>query len=264
MPALDAGVTLHAAVLPASRSVAVGTPATAFATIVNGGTVTARGCKLALASTAYGDFSFASTDSETNLVEGMADFPAAEIAPNASQSFVFAITPAAAFEPTEVGLEFRCANAQPAPVAVGLNTLLLSASATPTPDIVALAATAPNNDGIVTVPGPGASAAFAVATVNVGVGADITMTADTGSGTPALTLTWCEIDPTLGQCVNPSAPTGNPITVNIDANATPAFGVFVTALDEIPFDPISNRVFVRFADATGASRGATSVAVRTL
>ena len=260
-PVVDAGVTLFASVLPSSRSVTVGTPATTFASIVNGGTVTALGCKPSLGGIVIGGFTFATTDPQTNLVEGALDFPAAVIPPNASQSFLIAITPSAVLAPAEIPLEFRCANATPAPTTEGLNTLLLSASDTPVPDIVALAATA-NNDGIVTLSGAGASAAFAVATVNVGASADITVTADTGTGTPEVSLALCETDPISGDCINPSVPTNDLVTTTSNANATPTFGVFVTAIGDVPFDPANNRVFVRFAEA-GVARGATSVAVWT-
>jgi hypothetical protein len=52
-------------------------------------------------------------------------------------------------------------------------------------------------------------------------------------------------------------------TTTINANATPTFGIFVTGGGSVPFSTAVNRVFVRFADSTGAVRGSTSVAVRT-
>jgi hypothetical protein len=89
------------------------------------------------------------------------------------------------------------------------------------------------------------------------------LTADTGTASPPVALCLCETDPTSGNCINPSVPTNNPVTTTINANATPTFSVFVTATGDVPFDPTNNRVFVRFGDATGVARGATSVAVRT-
>lgn len=261
-PVMNSDVILFSAVLPTSRSVTVGTAATAFATIVNGGTVSAVACKLSLASMLTADFSFTTTNPQTNAIEGLLNFPAAEIAAGAFQTYVFAITPTAAFAPTEVQLAYRCANAEAAPLTVGLNTLLLSASNTPIPDIVALAAT-PNNDGVVSLPGTTGSTAFSVATVNVGASGDITMTVDTGTASPSVILALCETDPTVGNCINPSIPTTRPVVTSIAANGTPTFAVFVTGTGEVPFDPANNRVFVRFMDALGVTRGATSVAVRT-
>lgn len=53
------------------------------------------------------------------------------------------------------------------------------------------------------------------------------------------------------------------MTTPIDANATPTFGIFITGSGAISFAPATNRIFVRFQDAGGITRGATSVAVRT-
>src|SRR5262245_54541060 len=81
--------------------------------------------------------------------------------------------------PTDLPLNFDCANTDPAPIIPGLNTLLLSASPTPTPDIMALVAT-PSGDGIVNISGANGVGAFAVATANVGAGDAFTVSADTG------------------------------------------------------------------------------------
>jgi len=263
---------LVAAVLPTSRSVQVGTPATAFATIINSGTSTATGCQIApgqsLGSSLLASFAFQTTNPATNAVTGTINTPV-DIPANAAQSFVFAFTPTDAIPPTDVALNFFCDNAMTAPVVSGVNTLLLSGSPTPMPDIVALAATL-NNDGIVNVPNPAAAIAlaaaappagvFAVATVNVGAGAAITVSADTATVALPLSISVCQTNPASGVCTSAVGPT---VTTQIDANATPTFGLFVSATGVVPFDPATNRVFVRFKDAAGVTRGSTSVAVRT-
>ena len=182
-----------------------------------------------------------------------------DIPAGVAQSFVFGLTPGAAIAPTDVVLSFTCANAGPAPSNRGLNTLLLSASTTPIPDIVALAATS-TNDGIVAIPGATGTGAFAVATVNVGAGGTITASADTGGVALPITLALCETDPGTGACLGGPVPA---VTTTIDASATPTFAVFVTGRDSVVFAPATSRIYVRFKDAGGATRGATSVAVRT-
>jgi hypothetical protein len=51
--------------------------------------------------------------------------------------------------------------------------------------------------------------------------------------------------------------------VTTDANSTPTFSVFASASGAIPFAPGATRIFVRFEDGNGVTRGSTSVAVRT-
>jgi len=125
--------------------------------------------------------------------------------------------------------------------------------------MVALAATL-GNDGIVNVPGPNGTGVFAVATVNKGVGAMITVSADTGGVGMPVNILLCQTDPGTGVCVSSMEPT---VPIQVDAGATPTFGIFVGGHGMIPFDPAVNRVFVRFRDAAGVTRCATSVAVRT-
>ncbi len=157
---------LAAAVLPSSRSVQVGSAATAFATVINAGPTTGLSCGIAPLTSLPATFTFQTTDPATNQVTG-APNTVVDIAPGTSQPFVIAFTPTGTAPPTDVQLSFACANSVPALIISGVNTLLLSASASPVPDIVALAATV-NNDGIVNIPGPTGTGAFAVATVNVG------------------------------------------------------------------------------------------------
>jgi hypothetical protein len=256
----DVGVptSVLAAVLPGSRSVQVGTAATAFATIINTGQGVAAGCSIALLSSVPVSLVYQTTDPTTNQVTGSPNV-AASIAAGAAQSFVFAVTPTAPIAPSDLQLSFDCANTDPAPINVGLNTLLLSASTTPVPDIVALAATT-TNDGIVNIPGTNTFGAFAVATVNVGANGSITASADTGGVSLPVNISLCQTNPANGQCISAI---GSSVNTQINAGATPTFGIFVQGGGSVPFDPAANRIFVRFKDAGDITRGSTSVAVRT-
>ena len=126
-----------AALLPSSRSVQVNTPATAFATIINVGQAIAVACSIAPLTSVAASFQYQTTDPATNQVTGSPNMPV-NIEAGAAQSFVFAFTPTAPIAPTDVELSFDCVNSSPAPINLGLNTLLLSASSTAVPDIVAL------------------------------------------------------------------------------------------------------------------------------
>jgi hypothetical protein len=245
-------------VLPSSRSVQVGTTATAFATIINAGSVMATGCGLSLLTSLPATFMYQTTDPATNQVTGAPNTPA-NIAVGAAQSYVFALSPSAPVAPTDVQLGFDCTNAGPAPINTGLNTLLFSASTAPVPDVVALAATL-TNDGIVNIPGTNGTGVFAMATVNVGATGAITASADTGATSLPLTVSLCETNPATGQCISGI---GSTVPTTINANATPTFGIFVQGNGNVPFDPALNRIFVRFKDGGNVTRGSTSVAVRT-
>jgi len=255
---VDATVDLLSAVLPASRSVEVGTTATAFATLINAGTADAQGCGLRLPDRVAAEFFYQASDSATNAVVGepnaLVDIPA-----GGSQSFIFGITPSEELSGTEIALEFQCANATDAASFVGLNTLLLSASLAPVPDLIALAAT-PTNNGVTELGNN--SGFFTASTINVGSRATITVSADTGDAALPVTLSLCQTDPTTSVCINPTAPTSGPVLVDIDEGGTPTFAVFVSATDAIALDPTNSRVFIRFSDVFGVVRGATSVAVQ--
>lgn len=253
---------LVAAVLPVSRSVTVGTPATAFVTITNTGAITATSVGIELTA-APGTalpltLTFQTTVPATNQVTGEPNVPV-DVLAGQSQTYVIALTPTAPFAPTEVSFKFSGTNTSSARLIFGLNTLLLSASAEPVPDIIALAATIANN-GVVDLPSATGVGAFAVATVNVGAPGIITVSVDTGSAGLPMALALCQTDPATGGCL---APAVSSVTATIAAGATPTFGIFVGASGPVLFDPANNRVFARFTDAAGAIRGATSVAVRT-
>jgi hypothetical protein len=247
---------LVAAVLPTSRSVQVGSTATAFATIINAGSIGAIACKMALLSSVPATLSYRATDA-TNQVIGQLSTPVS-IGAGAGQNFVFGLTPTREILPTDVQLSLACGGTS-ATVLTGINTLLLSASIPPVPDIVALAATV-GNTGIVNIPGSFGVGIFAVATVNVGVGSTITASADTGAASLPVTVSLCASNPVTGECL--AAPTTT-VTTSIEANATPTFAIFITGAGTIGNDPANNRIFVRFKDASGVTRGSTSVAVKT-
>jgi hypothetical protein len=250
--------TLVGAVLPASRSVQVGKIATAFATVINSGSAVALGCRLRAATPLAASLSFQATDPQTNVPIRPVDVPI-DIPAGASQSFIFSLRPTSVFGPREFSLHFVCDNGGPALILPGVNTLLISGSSSPTPDVVALVSTA-SGDGILTVPAPGESAAFAVATVNVGTAGVVTASADAGTAALPLTVALCQTNPATGLCISPIGAT---VTTTVSAGGTPTFAIFATAGGAIPFNPAKHRIFVRFKDAGGLTRGATSVAVRT-
>ncbi|PWU25594.1 MAG: hypothetical protein C5B48_00535 [Candidatus Rokuibacteriota bacterium] len=248
---------LVAAILPASRSVQVAQPATAFVSVINSGSTTANDVGIFPNNALPLNLLFQPTDPATNKPTGGPN-QTVSIAPGQAQTYVIAVTPTDLLGPTDVSFNFAGTNTAPVTTLTGLNTLLLSASAEPVPDIVALAATV-QNDGIVHIPGNTATGFFSVATINVGAAGDITASADTGGATLPVAIALCQTN-TTGGCMSPPAPT---VQTSIGANGTPTFAVFVAGQDFVPFDPAKNRVFVRFTGADDTVRGATSVAVRT-
>ena len=254
----DTSGGLLAAVLPSSRSVQVGVPASTFATIINRGSTIGTGCGVTLLSNIPVIGFFQTTDPFTNQLSGYPNTPV-DIPPGTAQSFVIDFTPIQPFGPVDAQMSFYCANTAPAPIITGLDTLLLSASVAPVPDILALAATL-TNDGVVNIPGMEGTGAFSVATVNLGASGSITVSADTGNAILPVNVFLCETDPANGQCISAIS---DSLTTQINANATPTFAVFARGSGNVPFAPAAARIFVRFRDSGAVIRGLTSVAVRT-
>ncbi len=261
LPTPNPSILPFASVLPSSRSVTVGSTATAFASVINAGAVDAIDCRISPQTAVPGDFFFQPTDPVTNAPVGLRN-ASVDIAAGTSQTFVFGFTPTAELGSTAVGLGFVCGEVNEAPSFVGLNTLQLAASTTPVPDVVALGAT-PLNDGIVHIPGATGTGFFSVATVNVGAGSTITASLDTGRASIPAILSLCQTDPATAVCINPTAPTTGDVALTIGNNETPTFAVFVQGQDSIALDPANSRVFVRFTDSSGLESGSTSVAVQT-
>ena len=252
---------IFAAMLPLSRSTQVGVPVSAFATLINTSPTSALSCRIVPPAGLPIEFQYQTTDSATNAVTRSVNTPVG-ISPLGVQSFVVVLTPTATIAPTELELGFECTNADAAGIIRGVNTFQFSASNSPVPDVIALAATE-SNDGTVQMAEDTGAGAFAVASVNVGIAADIVVTADTGDVFLPVTLAICETDPTTGVCINPTQPTFDPVTTSIASNGTPTFSIFANGSGDVPFDPATNRVFVRFAETNGTDRGATSVAIST-
>jgi polyhydroxybutyrate depolymerase len=252
------GQRLAAAVLPSSRSASLGDAVTAFVTVVNPGPAPATGVTIAPAIPGPAAVSFRSTDPATNLPVGAPNAPV-DIPPGESRTFAVLVEPTAPFGPAEMVLGYGGPATAPVAPLRGINTLLMSSEPGPVVDAVALAAT-PTADGILELPGPGQAAAFAVASVNVGEGGPVTARVDTGGIGVPVTMGICRTDPATSACITP---VGSTVSVDMPAGARPTFGVFVVSDAVVGFDPAINRIFVRFVDADGITRGATSVAVRT-
>jgi hypothetical protein len=267
-PGSGAATSIVAAMLPSSRSVQVGTTATAFATIINAGGVTATSCGIDLLSSIPANFSYQTTDPATNALIGTPDTPV-DIAAGKLQTYVFSLTPIAPIAPIEIEFSFECSNTNPATTIVGVNTLQFTASATPVPDIIAMAAGTIGYMGTVVIPySDPRTGAFAAATTNLGASGSITVSADTGNAGLPMATTICRSDPVTGACLNAPTPT---VTLTIDTNTTPTFNIFVQDNRDHSrdsgaglFDPAVYRIYLRFRDLGGITCGSTSVAVLVL
>src|SRR5262249_19976518 len=89
-----------AAVLPASRSVPVGTAATAYATMILAGNTSGIACSIALTTSIPAAFTYQTTDPATNQPTGIPNTPV-NIVAKGSQTFVISITPSGPFPPTD-------------------------------------------------------------------------------------------------------------------------------------------------------------------
>ena len=88
----------------------------------------------------------------------------------------------------------------------------------------------------------------------------ITASVDTGDTQLPVSLFVCNTDASA-QCLQLPAPE---VTIQIGANGTPTYSVFVDGAGQIPLNAAINRVFVRFKESGGVSHGSRSVATRTV
>jgi len=249
--------SLYAAVAPGSRSVQVGSPATVFGTVLNDSAGTAHGCRVAGPAGFPGSFSFQTTDPATNALTGTQG-AAVDIGPGAAQTFLLALTPAAAVAPTTLAFTFDCANTAPAPVFAGVNTLDFSAETGPVPDPISIYSTL---DGAGTVPlssDPARPGFFTVASTNIGASATLTAVPVVGAALP-VTASVCETDPRSGVCLGLPGASASSFFAR-DLMRT--FTVFLSGTGAaIPTDYVAGRVRLELRDAAGTVRGGTSVVV---
>jgi len=261
MPTAVTQPALAAAVLPGSRSVLAGSPATVFASVLNTTSSSLGNCTISLPDwdpTGL-TLSYQTTNPTTNAPTGQPNIPVT-IPANGAQTFLISLGSTAALAAPATALTYSCDGGAAAPLVPGVDTVDLSFSTTPIPDVIALAATLSNN-GIVTVPqSQNQAGAFAVASANVGVDGTLTVSADTGESTLPVTLSLCQTNSSTGACL--ASPAAN-VQLDFAAEATPTFSVFVTASAPVTFAPGTARIYVRFTDSSGVSHGATSVAVET-
>jgi sugar lactone lactonase YvrE len=257
---------LLASVLPDSRSVLFGDPATVFASVINSGATALDNCRVALSVSAPAGLTlnYRTTDPATNALTGSPDTPGTIAGNGGLQTFLVSLQSTDALSPLTLPLDFVCDGAHAAAIIQGVDTVDLAVSSTPVADIIALAAT-PTNDGIIDVPVSSSAvegAAFAVASSNLGATTPITVSVDTGDTVLYLLQpNLCQTDPATGQCL--AAPS-SAVTLSYAGGATPTFSIFLQSYGQpIAFAPASSRIYVRFKDASGALRGSTSVAVRT-
>ena len=244
---------LLTAMLPTSRFVTRGEAVTAFMTVFNPNTIVAEECKIQHHGPDRDTFSYQVTDPATNAPVGTANMPV-DIPAGAFQTFVISLTPSTDIADIVFAPFASCANAPMSAVTEGLNTLSLGADLMGGPDLIALSATL-NNDGIVEVP-DGNFGVFSVATINIGGAGNAVVSADSLDSTLPATALVCQTD-AEGSCMeNPS----QSVSVFIDANGTPTFGVFVQTAFSTSFTPGKRFQFEMRVD--GNLRGATSVALR--
>lgn len=257
-----------AATLPGARSGYVGgSDITVFMTVLSRATTPAQACRV----TAPNDPPFTLTYRQINAqnqVIGDAN-PLFDLTNGAGINFVLGLTPMRTTDAAGYVFlpQISCENADLAPIE-GVNSVLASIGAAPVPDILSIGAT-PSADGVVRIPATGNRINFlSAAAVNIGTGdgsagatdATVTASVDTGAASLPVTLEVCETAPT-GGCITPRGETE--VTTVFAQNAAKFFAVFVRANGEetVPFNPANARVFLRFADASGAIRSVTSAAI---
>ncbi|WP_420431018.1 S8 family peptidase [Hyphobacterium sp.] len=265
---------LAAALLPTVRTGRIGTPTTAFATLVNPARFgrEAENCRILPPLGFAGEFTYQRTDPATNQTVGEPNTPI-NIPGGGSQTFVIGLIPAtsvstqlAAIDPavvygtTPLEFGFACDNTGTAPVQTDVNTLRLNADAYPDLDIVARTSTL-SGDGIVNVPQNGVTR-FSVSALNIGPIPGAVAVVVRPSRELPLQAEICPSDPMTGACAGAR---GNIIGAPFVPGSPQTFTVIVGAGETpVDFSPRTNRLSLIFLDANEKIVGGTSVAVRTV
>jgi streptogramin lyase len=237
---------LTSSVLPGGRTVAPGTPATVYATMINGSSSQMDNCSVGLPAVAPTGMtiSYQTTDASTNALTGTANVPFSLSANGGSQSLFLTFNSLTQTSADNLPLNYSC-NGSSAAVMGGLNTVDANFVADAAPDNIIVTASA--SPGLVSMSIPGAGA-FGVAMQNAG-GTDINaltlVTVDTGLAVLPVKVSVCRTDPSSGACLAPPEPQG---FYSLPAGTQATFAVFVTAIGAVPLDPANNRVFIRFID----------------
>jgi hypothetical protein len=250
---LNTGPTALAnSVLPTSRSIQVGTPATIFNTVINGGAEIAYGVILFMANEPPGTFSYQESSCSTNVLIGPVN-PTLDILPGQARCYVLTFVPSAPFAAVDVHIRAQGNNTPPTSLWVGINTWTLRGTSVQGPDIIALTTTTDFHQVACTGIKP-----FAVAFSNVGtLATQAIVTADTGAASLSLGFLIQETDPATGVII------GDNVLENVAAGENRTVVVWVTFNRCIPFDPAANRIFIRVRDGSSNIIGSTSTAVST-
>ncbi|GJL96224.1 MAG: hypothetical protein DHS20C06_00410 [Hyphobacterium sp.] len=257
-----------AATLPGARSGYIGGgDITVFMTVLSRQSTPAQSCRVTAPNNPPFTLSYRQVNARNEVI-GDAN-PLFDLGNGGAINFVIALTPTQTTDANGYTFlpQIECENANLSPIE-GVNSVLVSIGAAPVPDILSIGAT-PTADGVVRISATGNRISFmSAAALNIGAGdgsagageATVTASVDTGAASLPLTLEVCETTST-GGCITPRGVDN--VTTVFESNVVKYFGVFVRANGDstVPFSPANARVFLRFADANGTIRSATSAAV---
>lgn len=261
-------------ILPTARSVEVGEPATAFASMINTlppDAPTFTNCRPECVNCGPGgvDATYSyQTTTPANTLTGTPNTPA-DIAGGQTQNFLFTLVPNSSFSEQGAIIDFVCDGDIRANYRPGLSVFTLSANPG-TPDILTISSTL-SGDGVARVLDENGFIPFAVAAINIGSGdpasrdvsgpaagangATITVTPEDGGLELPVRYDVCEAN-SLSQCIGPRGATA---TATIGDQPS-FFVVRAIALNgATPFFPDITRTDIVFSDASGIVRGRTSV-----